>query len=107
MRIFEAAMLFCFGAAWPVNIYKSLKSRSTGGKSILFLFVLETGYVFGILNKLFYDRDVVMFLYILNFLMVMVDILLFFRNRRLEKAGGGENAGKNGRADNGTRRFLY
>jgi hypothetical protein len=89
MRILEAAMLFCFGAAWPVNIYKSLKSRSTGGKSILFLFVLETGYVFGILNKLLYDRDMVMFLYLINFLMVAIDILLFFRNRRLEKSDGG------------------
>jgi hypothetical protein len=87
MSIFEAGMLFCFGAAWPVNIYKSLKSRSTGGKSILFLFVLETGYVFGILNKILYSRDIVLFLYIINFLMVMVDIALFYRNRRIERNG--------------------
>ena len=84
MSIFEAGMLLCFGSAWPVNIYKSLKSRSTGGKSLMFLFILEAGYIFGIINKLVYSRDIVLFLYILNFLMISMDIILYYRNKRLE-----------------------
>jgi hypothetical protein len=86
MSILEVGMLLCFGASWPVNIYKSLKSRATGGKSVVFLFIVDAGYIFGIVNKLLYSRDIVLALYIINFLMVAVDIGLFFRNRRLESA---------------------
>jgi hypothetical protein len=90
MSIFEAGMLLCFGAAWPVNIAKSLRTRSAVGKSLPFLLVIELGYICGITHKLLYSRDIVLFLYILNFCMVMVDIFLYFRNRRLDalrKAG--------------------
>jgi hypothetical protein len=34
MSVFEIAMLVCFGAAWPVSIYKSLKTRAVAGKSL-------------------------------------------------------------------------
>jgi len=44
MSPFEAGMLICFGASWPLDIYKSLKSRSTAGKSVMFMFVLCVGY---------------------------------------------------------------
>jgi hypothetical protein len=81
MSIFEALMLFCFGAAWPFAIYKSWKSRSSEGKSLFFLLVVATGYVFGIIHKLLYSKDIVLTLYILNFLMVSLDLLLYFRNR--------------------------
>ena len=84
MSIFEAGMLICFGASWPLDIYKSLKSRSTAGKSVMFMFVLTVGYVFGIINKILYNHDIVLVLYIINLLLVSVDICLFFRNRRLE-----------------------
>jgi len=84
MSIFEAAMLICFGASWPLDIYKSLKSRTTAGKSVMFMFVLCVGYVFGIINKIIYSRDIVLVLYIINFLLVSFDICLFYRNKRLE-----------------------
>jgi len=84
MNFLEAGMLICFGASWPLDIYKSLKSRSTAGKSVMFLFVLTAGYIFGIINKIINDRDIVLVLYIINFLMVSVDICLYFRNRRTE-----------------------
>ena len=86
LSIFEILMLLCFGAAWPLNIYKSATSKSTSGKSVLFLFVINIGYIAGILHKIFFSYDGVIFLYILNFLMVAVDILLYFRNRKLERA---------------------
>jgi hypothetical protein len=84
MSIFEAGMLICFGASWPLDIYKSLKSRSTAGKSVMFMFVLTVGYIFGIINKIVYNHDIVLVLYIINLLLVSVDICLYYRNRRLE-----------------------
>lgn len=85
MSIFEIIMLVCFGAAWPASIVKSWRSKSTNGKSILFLFIIFTGYISGILHKWFYRYDPVIFLYILNSLMVLTDMLLYFRNKRIER----------------------
>jgi len=85
MSVFEAAMLLCFGAAWPFSIYKSWKSRRTGGKSAVFLFIVISGYAFGILNKILYKFDAVVYLYALNALMVSIDTAIWFRNRRLER----------------------
>ena len=84
LSIFEAGMLICFGLAWPANIYKSIKSRSTKGKSAAFLIIVIVGYIFGIIHKILYSRDIIMILYIINLLMVMVDLILFYRNKKYE-----------------------
>lgn len=81
MSIFEIIMLVCFGAAWPFSIYKSWKTREVAGKSLPFLFVVFVGYAAGILHKLVFHLDLVVFLYALNALMVAVDIALYLRNR--------------------------
>ncbi len=88
--IFEIIMLICFGCAWPISIIKSLKSKSTGGKSVIFSFVVLIGYISGLINKLFvmHKFDIACPFYILNCVMVAVDAALWFRNRRLEKARG-------------------
>lgn len=78
-------MLLCFGAAWPFSILRSWRSHSTQGKSIVFLMVLILGYLAGIVNKILYHYDVVLFLYMLNATMVSVDACLWVRNRRYEK----------------------
>ena len=92
MSIFEIGMLVGFGFAWPSNIYKSLKSRTAAGRSGLFLWAVLFGYVCGIIHKILYSNDFVLYLYILNFVMVSIDTALYFRNRRLdrerEKAAG-------------------
>jgi len=82
MSVFEMIMLICFGAAWPLSIYKSYTSKSTQGKSFFFLVVIMIGYISGIINKLFYNYDWVIFLYILNLLMVFTDTLLYIRNSK-------------------------
>ncbi|MDD2393647.1 MAG: hypothetical protein PHV88_06265 [Eubacteriales bacterium] len=83
--VFEAAMLICFGAAWPISVYKSWKSRKTGGKSVIFSFVIFVGYLSGITSKLLRDpSDPVIYLYFLNAVMVIADIALYFRNRKME-----------------------
>ncbi|EGD45915.1 hypothetical protein Cpap_0516 [Ruminiclostridium papyrosolvens DSM 2782] len=85
MSIFEALMLLSFGAAWPAQIYRSYKSRKTAGKSIAFLYILIFGYLCGITNKILYQRDIVLALYIINLFMVSTDICLYYRNKKIEK----------------------
>ena len=84
-QIFEIAMLVCFGVAWPFSIHKSWKSRTTAGKSALFLGVILAGYLFGITNKLVNRQyQLVLVFYIGNLIMVGTDLALWFRNRGLE-----------------------
>lgn len=85
MSIFEMIMLLCFGAAWPLSIYKSYTSKSVAGKSVFFLYVIMLGYVSGIINKLLYHYDWVVFLYVLNLLMVTTDLLLYYRNLKFSQ----------------------
>ncbi|MHB9154273.1 MAG: hypothetical protein ACYC5N_01110 [Endomicrobiales bacterium] len=82
MSFFETAMLVCFGSAWPFALYKSYTSRSNGGKSLLFLFVVLAGYASGIAHKFRHNFDGVIYLYALNALMVAADIALYYRNAR-------------------------
>jgi len=97
MNIFESIMLVCFGFAWPLSIYKSFVSKKTAGKSLLFLIVLQIGYVAGIFFKLTeYWTNLItnpdetisinLYLYILNFVMITIDELLFLRNRKIESS---------------------
>lgn len=82
MSIFEIIMLLCFGAAWPFSIYKSYQSGSIEGKSLLFLIIVLAGYLAGIMHKVFYNFDYVIYLYLLNMFMVAIDIMLYLRNKR-------------------------
>lgn len=85
ISFFEAVMLVCFGVAWPLNIIKSLRTKSTEGKSVLFLMAILIGYVAGITHKLLYSRNIVLVLYCINFAMVSVDTFLYFHYRRRER----------------------
>jgi len=86
MRGFEIVMLLCFGASWPVSLWKSYTSGTTRGKSVFFLFLIFFGYLSGIGFKVTGNLDGVVFFYLLNAVMVLADIVLFFRNRRRERA---------------------
>lgn len=79
MSVFEILMLLSFGAAWPVSIIKSLKTKETKGKSPMFMFIIIGGYICGILHKIFYAFDYVIYLYLLNLLMVSFDLSLYYR----------------------------
>ena len=80
MSFFEALMLICFGAAWPASIYRSYKSQTTAGKSLAFLIIVEIGYISGIIYKLSSSFDNIIWLYILNAIMVLADIALYWKN---------------------------
>lgn len=83
--IFEALMLICFGVSWPFSIVRSWRARSSKGKSLVFLILIELTYISGILHKTLVSLDIVLGLYILNFLMVSIDIALYIRNARLDR----------------------
>jgi hypothetical protein len=74
--VFEAVMLFCFGASWPMAIHKTYKTKNPAGKSLPFLYLVFIGYASGILHKYYNSFNWVIFLYIANLLMVGVDIVL-------------------------------
>lgn len=80
MNYFELVMLICFSMGWPFSIYKSLKSKSNKGKSLWYMLVILIGYSCGILYKITSTIDVVIWLYVANTLMVLLDISLYWRN---------------------------
>ncbi len=82
MSIFELVMLLCFGVAWPFSIRKSVVSKSVKGKSFIFLFIVWLGYLSGILHKIFFHYDIVIIFYVINFVMVCIDMLLYLRNKK-------------------------
>ncbi len=92
-EILEITMIVSFGISWPVNVVKSFKSRTTKGKSLLFLTLIFFGYIAGIASKLvnetymasFASKWYVLFFYVLNFVMVGADMVLYFRNLALDK----------------------
>lgn len=86
MQIFEFIMLACFGLSWPISVYKSIKSRSTQGKSIVFIIAIIIGYVSGIIGKIVNNQlTYVLIIYCFNLIVVSVDLVLFFINRKNEK----------------------
>ncbi len=88
----EALMVIAFGISWPMNIVKSVRARTAKGKSFLFLLFIWLGYVAGIASKLISGNiTYVFFFYVLNLLMVSLDMILYFRNRRLDKLSEKEN----------------
>ncbi len=85
-EIFEAAMVICFGISWPLSVYKSWKSRTAKGKSLMFELFIWFGYVCGIAGKIINHNITYVFIfYIINIVMVSTDIILFFRNKKLDQ----------------------
>ena len=91
-KILEAIMLIMFGFSWPFNLLKSIRSKSTKGKSLLFLILIDLGYIAGITSKFFSTSFVwatdwwVFAIYVINFLFVSADLTMYFINRKREKS---------------------
>jgi hypothetical protein len=87
-ELLEAIMVISFGISWPVSIIKSLTSRTAKGKSQFFMFMILFGYGAGIASKLVSGKITYVFIfYVLNFIMVGIDTVLYFRNRKLDRDG--------------------
>ena len=86
-------MIVSFGASWPFNVIKSYRARTAKGKSPAFLLLILFGYVAGITSKLvnveymahIAEKWYVLFFYVLNFIMVLADFILYLRNKRIDK----------------------
>ena len=97
-EILEIIMVVSFGASWPLNVMKSYKARTAKGKSLSFLCLIFFGYIAGIASKFmneaymadFSEKWYVLFFYILNLVMVGVDLALYFRNKALDKKAEAE-----------------
>ncbi len=93
-EILEIIMIVSFGASWPMNVMKSYKARTTKGKSLGFLCLILFGYIAGIISKLvnedymanFSSKWYVLFFYVLNFIVVSLDLAIYIRNYKLDKA---------------------
>ena len=84
--LFETGMLLCFGASWPFNIVKSYRSRTAGGKSLIFQLLVIAGYLLGIAGKIVtHNVNYVLAVYILDLAMVSVDLVLTLRNKKLDR----------------------
>ena len=89
----EILMIVSFGCSWPLNVIKSYKARTTKGKSLGFLLLIFFGYIAGISSKLVnadYMANItskwyVLFFYVLNFIMVGADLVVYVRNHHLDK----------------------
>jgi len=92
-ELFEILMIVSFGASWPLNVLKSYRARTTKGKSLAFLLLIFFGYIAGITSKLInpvYMAEIgqkwyVLFFYVLNFIMVGADLVMYARNKKLDK----------------------
>lgn len=90
-QIFEMVMLVCFGLSWPISVYKSLTSRSTQGKSLVFMIAIIIGYLSGITGKLVGGQiNYVLTMYCFNLTVVSFDLMLFFANKHREKRSVGQ-----------------
>ena len=89
-ELFETVMLICFGISWPISVYKSIKTKSTQGKSGVFILAIVVGYVAGIVGKvmravLFKEAiSYVLIIYCINLLVVLTDLSLYFINKSRE-----------------------
>ncbi len=97
-EILEVIMLLCFGASWPINVIKAYRVRTAKGKSVIFLYLIIIGYIVGIASKFcneaymaeFSKKWYVLCFYFLNMIMVTVDLIMYYRNRRLDALRQGE-----------------
>ena len=93
VELCEAAMLILFGCSWPFNIIKSYRSRTAKGKSLGFEIIIVTGYIIGLIGKLVSWRltghmAYSFWFYIVDIILVSIDIRLYFRNKKLDQAAG-------------------
>lgn len=84
--VFETLMIICFGISWPLSIARSVRSKSTKGKSILFMLFILFGYFCGLAAKFMTQTyNLAFWFYFPNIILVSIDICLYFRNRAYEK----------------------
>ena len=95
VQLCEIGMLVAFGCSWPFNILKSWRSRTAKGKSVVFEYIVVLGYLVGLLGKyISWTRTGVwswsVWFYIADIIMVLTDIVLYYRNTALDRRAENE-----------------
>ena len=88
---FEAGMLVCFGASWPMALLKTIRTKNVQGLSIAFFWLIFIGYGCGLLFKVLGEFNWVFFFYLLNMGMVGAEIMLYYRYRTAHAGSGGQS----------------
>lgn len=87
-EMLEALMLICFGLSWPINLMKNLRARTASAMSLQFILLIIVGYVAGISAKIINQRiNYVLLVYFFNLAIVSLNLVVYFRNRRLDRIG--------------------
>ena len=90
-KVLEVSMLILFGISWPISLVKSIRSKSTKGKSLIFLILIDIGYICGMASKIVSTTFVwstdwwVFAIYVINFSFVTSDLIVYFINKNREK----------------------
>ena len=111
----EIAMLVCFGCSWPISVYKSIKIRTSVGKSAVFNILLIVGYVAGIVSKFLkmepfmianaadgLKKGIFIFaliMYFVNLAMITANLVLYYMNKNLDNKRALEIANTNNNAE--------
>ena len=84
-HVLEALMLISFGLSWPINVLNAWRARTARGTSLTFLMLITFGYVAGIAAK-FVGNNInwVLAVYIINLTALIVNLLIYARNSRLD-----------------------
>jgi len=91
--LLEVLMIISFGLSWPFNIIKAWRAKTAKGTSIQFYSLIWIGYLLGILSKIIKIKSgiavpgYVVFCYCLNEILITIGIIIYFRNRQLDKTG--------------------
>ncbi|MBQ8028520.1 MAG: hypothetical protein IJ262_03825 [Clostridia bacterium] len=84
--ILETVMLICFGFSWPLNVMKAYRAKTAKGTSLPFILLIIIGYIAGISAKLISGQiNYVLIAYILNLAIVLLNVIVYFRNISLDK----------------------
>ena len=85
-QLLEAIMMICFGLSWPMALVKNLRAKSAKGMSLPFILLIISGYVAGMVAKIISNNiTYVLIVYLLNLIIVTMNLMLYFYNRRLDK----------------------
>ena len=87
--ILETIMLVCFGLSWPMNVMKAVKARSAKSMSLPFILLIISGYIAGISAKILVNQvNYVLIVYFINLAIVTLNLMVYFRNKKLDAMNG-------------------
>lgn len=84
--VLETVMLICFGLSWPLNVLRAWRARTAKGMSLPFILLIIAGYTAGIMAKLLtHQINFVLIVYLLNLVIVLTNLIVYFRNLALDR----------------------